>query len=758
MKTNQYARKFFAGALCLVMLLSMTVIPALAAPEEETPQAPAVEAPAKEEAPVVDEAPAKEEAPVVDDAPAKEEAPVVDDAPAKEETPAEDEAPAKEETPVEEPTVTDAAQEETPAEEETPVEEPTATDAAEDETPAESEAPAEEPTATASAKPSRAPGARASQEPEAEPSDADTPEEPENVDEPQEAAADEPADLGATLFSAGEDNGFSFDWSQEEVLDSGWDSKHGVVKTSRGYYLYFETGEWGSASLGVYTPDNPWNASYNFTTTAGDPGHLVDSMSGNALWDNEDIEVNYYTQGGRRYTEAFIPAEVMPEGDFTLKCNTASFDFTAAAARDAEGGEASPTPEPVYEGIVIDGDFDDWAAVPSYEIDDGRGYSTVDHVSVVWDGDTVYILLSAEGDGAGNGNWTSVTGAGTHGNGQYAITTDLGRTLLVQPVVDASGNPAVAGIDGGKAAVNNKEWTGAPHLWELSIPASELPEYLETINFGFYMSEPTVTGIVDMQGGQNGVDPFGADVEIDGKYNDWVGYPHTLIQYDHQGIQHHEVDGEAALWSDDGYLYGHVVTEHPDHLDEKGSEYLAAISIAFNGDREHKDTPDKGNFYPRILAIDDQGNVTDFYKTVNEGHQLPNGTHTFYIFDTRTDPIKQFGHTDENGVWHDPTAAELIENAFGQMKVTVNGEKDDMEFYLDLAKVADYIGQDGDTAFKTIEAQFGRIGQQWVTTAGTPTGPIVGVALAVGAVGAPACYAAVKKRRKREDDTAGEAK
>lgn len=714
MKRNQGICKFFAWALCLVMLFSVT-FPVLAAPEEDAPPAPAAEVqepsakeePAKDENPAQDQEPAKDETPVQDEEPTKEDAPAQDEEPTKEDTPVQDEEPAKEETPT---------QDEEPAKDENPAQDQ---EPAKEETPVQDEEPSAEPHPSASAR------------------------------------------LSATLSSAGidadaPDNGFSFDWSQEDVRDSGWDSSHGVVKTSRGYYLYFETGEWGSAALSVYTPDDPYAPVMNFVTNAGDKEHLVNGLDGNAVW--EEAEVHYYTSGGRRYTEAFVPAELLPEGELTFICNDASFLFAAPVSRAADGDEeVQPTPEPVYTGIVIDGQFDDWAAVPRYEIDDGKGYNTADHVAVVWDGDWVYILLTAEGDRdwqgnlTGAGNWNSVTNAGTHGNGQFAITTDLGRTLLVQPVVDNYYEPAVSGVDGAKAAVNNKDWEGAPHLWELAIPTSELPEYLETISFGFYLSEPTITGISNMQDNGGGVDPFAANVTIDGKYDDWVGYPHTLIQYDRQGIQHHLIDGEAALWSDDGWLYGHVVTEHPDHLDEQGSCYLAAISIAFNGDRSYKEWPADGNFYPRILAIAEDGTVTDFYKTLNEGHSLPQGIHTFYIFDIRTDPIAQFSTYDESNTRiAAPTAAELIENAFGTMKVTVTGTKDDMEFDLDLRKVADYIGADaGD--FKTIEAQFGRIGPQWVTTAGTPTGPVLGVALAVGAVGAPVCYNEFKRRRSKKE-------
>ena len=49
------------------------------------------------------------------------------------------------------------------------------------------------------------------------------------------------------------------------------------------------------------------------------------------------------------------------------------------------------------------------------------------------------------------------------------------------------------------------------------------------------------------------------------------------------------------------------------------------------------------------------------------------------------------------------------------------------------------------SSLKTIHAQFGRIGGQWVSCAGTSTGPIVGLALSLGVV--VVAYG-LKKRRK----------
>ena len=52
------------------------------------------------------------------------------------------------------------------------------------------------------------------------------------------------------------------------------------------------------------------------------------------------------------------------------------------------------------------------------------------------------------------------------------------------------------------------------------------------------------------------------------------------------------------------------------------------------------------------------------------------------------------------------------------------------EFIIDLKKVADKLGCDV-SDFKQIDAQFGRLGQQWVTTAGASTGAWLGLCICV---------------------------
>ena len=109
---------------------------------------------------------------------------------------------------------------------------------------------------------------------------------------------------------------------------------------------------------------------------------------------------------------------------------------------------------------------------------------------------------------------------------------------------------------------------------------------------------------------------------------------------------------------------------------------------------------------------------------MNEGTRLEDGTYTFEILDHRT-------------VGNNP-------QVYGTIVLTVNGYQDEMEFTLDLEKVAEYTGMNVQD-MKLIEAQFGRLGQEWVSTAGTSSGPWLLVLAAAPAV------ALLCSRRRREE-------
>ena len=391
---------------------------------------------------------------------------------------------------------------------------------------------------------------------------------------------------------------------------------------------------------------------------------------------------------------------------------------------DNPEGPEVPGPKPAYEGIVIDGKFADWDAIEKTPVNDNKDYNTIDETAMVWDGDTIYLYFMAKGNEDGTGNWQSVTQAGPYSSGQFVIKTDLGRELLIQ--LSEKDGGSVTGVEGAKVAVNNRDWSGAPHMWEVSIPASALPAYENTISFGIYQSEPLISDVANLQvpetedkpdQGRNGI-------VIDGLYGDWTNYPHTLIQYATQGTQDTKVDGEAALFSDGERIYAHVNTQMKAHLQEAGGEFTKGVQIRLNG-------KDDLIFRPQVIAVDAQGNID--YNPKQSG--LDQGTYEFYLIDSAGwKTAKNISELEKNG-----------NNLYGHMYVTVGPSQDDMEFEIYVDALAKKFGMDA-TDIKTTEGQWGRIGQQWVATAGTSTGTWAGLLICFAGVGAATL---IQRRRKK---------
>lgn len=395
----------------------------------------------------------------------------------------------------------------------------------------------------------------------------------------------------------------------------------------------------------------------------------------------------------------------------------------AATAYAADGGDAA------YKGITIDGDFSDWDAVQKYDVEDmdqsgnKKGWDTVDRIAVVWDGDWVYLYFEADGArqdwGGQAGNWNSVTSAGPYNDGKYAITTDLGNQTLV--TLRANGNePYVEGVSTAKAAVNNTDWSGAPHKWEVAIPVNVLGDYKQTIDFGFYQVKPVIKSVANLQGGTGAPDFNG--IVYDGKYDDWKGYPHTTIQYATAGTGESMVDSKGALYMEGDKIYGHVSTTMPAHLQSKGQDFTEGVAIKINDDENLM-------FTPMFAAVDAEGNINWSPKRAD----LENGTYEFYLFSTASN------HSSKN--INELTGGDIC---YGKAKVTINGKEDQMEYYLDVPTLAahlrGYWGQsEKDTpidpsSIKTVSAQYGRLGQEWVTTGGTSTTPVIGIAICIAAV------------------------
>lgn len=110
-----------------------------------------------------------------------------------------------------------------------------------------------------------------------------------------------------------------------------------------------------------------------------------------------------------------------------------------------DGEAVKEEKEAVYGGIVIDGRFSDWDAVTKYDVSDKDPGGNLRQAAMVFDGDMVYIYLKESSTSAG--------GAGSHRNGKFSISTDLGKETLFT----LGWNSSVSGIGGA--------W---PPMWAIS--------------------------------------------------------------------------------------------------------------------------------------------------------------------------------------------------------------------------------------------------------------------------------------------------
>lgn len=382
--------------------------------------------------------------------------------------------------------------------------------------------------------------------------------------------------------------------------------------------------------------------------------------------------------------ELCIPASYFTDGNFTI-----SYQNVTVAAGDMAVMDGVPLEEeePVYQGIVIDGSFADWDAVTKYPGNDPN--DNLKNAAAVFDGDWVYLYLE-EYPGC------SATGTGTQGNGKYSIKTDLGKEFVFQ--LNRDGTVSCPAEDASCQHNGTR--------WEVAIPASALPEYLNTLDFGIYLHEPMVTDIANLNG-QGGGGSF-SGIVYDGLYGDWAYYPHTTIQYATQGTEEVATDAKGALYVDGSSLYGHVKSNMPVHVETGGSELLNAVTIRFDG---------IGDLSFRPVLVGEDGSI-NYNPDISSLHD---GTYEFYLIHTGdSQDLKNIN--DVNNPDYDKLAP------YGRIMITATDSQIEGEFLIDLEKVAkrfDCSPQD----FKTISAQFGRLGQQWITISGTPTGAWLGVLL-----------------------------
>ncbi len=391
-----------------------------------------------------------------------------------------------------------------------------------------------------------------------------------------------------------------------------------------------------------------------------------------------------------------------------------------------EDKEEEQEEEAVYDGIVIDGKFSDWDGVAKTDAGGSTDYQDfLEACAVFQDGDYIYVYIRDTGIGAAS--WS-----GPHGNGQFSLVTDLGYSVLFQlHATDNGAHVSISGVNGAECAYYTKGW-GYSGEWEISIPVSELPNSRGTFAFGYYQADPFIGEVADQRekddvtGNTNGEgNGDGQNDEIiifDGLYGDWSTYPHTLIHYATSGTWEKYVDGEGALYSTGGMLYGHVVTRMNAHLTEHGEEMQYGVVLRINQDNNLW-------FEFRLIDVDENGRIN---WNVNVSDQ-ENGTHEYYIVDTRG--------------WSSAQTLDEIDegnHVYGRMRITKGDISDEAEWKLDLGLIAENFGLE-ETDMQVLEVRYERIGDKWLQTAGASTGPVAGILLSMAVAG----YAVVLQRRKK---------
>jgi uncharacterized protein (TIGR04145 family) len=365
--------------------------------------------------------------------------------------------------------------------------------------------------------------------------------------------------------------------------------------------------------------------------------------------------------------------------------------------------------EAVYAGITIDGDFSDWDAIDKTGKIEGTNDCLWD-AAAIWDGDYVYLYLME------NPNWYdgNIHGASPYYNGNFMIQTSRGdkTSLKIQ------GLQLVEAPAGATLAYNN-------HQYEIAVPVTSLKGFkvnsTSSLNFGvmgddWYPDIMIVGGLEDVSriDTDDVVASTKTEIKYDYDFTDWDNYPHEIIQYSSAGID--ATDSAIALYSDGDQLFGHVSYYNAYY---SYSDIFSYLSLAVNGDY--------GNYLPLTCYMeDDEGNVYTCFRPDN----FRMGRYEYHIFG--------MGDSYNPGAWTTDYGKLYLE-------VSPTGAVE-AEFVISLEKVAAYYHME-QTDFKTIHMQFIRIGYKWVTTAGTSTGPIVGILLCVGVVVAAQVYR--KKRHIR---------
>lgn len=398
----------------------------------------------------------------------------------------------------------------------------------------------------------------------------------------------------------------------------------------------------------------------------------------------------------------------------------AEADTTAADTEEADtateedaAAYADVSDDALYSGIQIDGDFSDWAAIDKvYDFN-----ANLTEAAMIWDHDYVYLYLK-EGVKHPDG-WEMYEGnihaATPYSNGNFCIETNTGYKSSV--IVQGSNSGSVT------AKVNDTyvDIAYKKHIYEIAIPVELLKGYNDktsSLNLGTMGGWNDTPNYIMMGvshwnpdagttgGGENqDKDDNNSDlydkttyIKYDYDFSDWDDYPHQTIDYSTGGS--HGADAEGALYSDGEYLYGHIK-----YYGGYYPDIFGFFELAIN-EKYHR------TLYLNARAVDNDGNILWNYNTSD----LKPGSYEFHIYGAET---------IDGGAWDTDYGVLYIElQKHGRLNA---------EFRLDQSKIAHYYKCD-QTDIKSLDMRFIRIGDKWISCAGTSTGPILGMAISGFAV------------------------
>lgn len=401
------------------------------------------------------------------------------------------------------------------------------------------------------------------------------------------------------------------------------------------------------------------------------------------------------------------------EADTATDTTAADTEEADTAAEEDAAAYANASDDALYSGIQIDGDFSDWAAIDKvYDFN-----ANLTEAAMIWDHDYVYLYLK-EGVKHPDG-WEMYEGnihaATPYSNGNFCIETNTGYKSSV--IVQGPNSGSVT------AKVNDTyvDIAYKKHIYEIAIPVELLKGYNDktsSLNLGTMGGWNDTPNYIMMGvshwnpdagttgGGENqDKDDNNSDlydkttyIKYDYDFSDWDDYPHQTIDYSTGGL--HGADAEGALYSDGEYLYGHIK-----YYGGYYPDIFGFFELAIN-EKYHR------TLMLNARAVDNDGNILWNYNTSD----LKPGSYEFHIYGAET---------IDGGAWDTDYGVLYIElQKHGRLNA---------EFRLDQSKIAHYYKCD-QTDIKSFDMRFIRIGDKWISCAGTSTGPILGMAISGFAV------------------------